>query len=198
MKYCGNCGKELQENEICSCQKNESNDSKKSNKNLYIAAISTVTLLIVAVIFSNVMFGGYKRPINDFMNGIQDFDENRFLGAFPIEVADDLEDMFDDSDYEIDDIISEILLELEDEYGKNIKLKVSVDNKKELAFRDIKDYEEGYDVEIKKGYKVRCEITIKSNHVKETEKGYFYVAKIKGQGWKIIDFDVFDNLPIFS
>ena len=46
-------------------------------------------------------------------------------------------------------------------------------------------YDDFYDVEVKKAYKVKIEMEIKGKDDEDSEKNWLYVVKIKGDGWKI-------------
>ena len=74
----------------------------------------------------------------------------------------------------------------EDDYGRKIKFKIDFEDKDEMKNRDIKTFEELYDVEISKAYEVEFTLTVKGKKDKDDLDYIAYVGKVKGEGWKLL------------
>ncbi len=120
------------------------------------------------------------------------------------DVKDEIEDETD-SDWkefceDAEDVMEEMKEYLEDDYGKNVKFSVKFLDKKDAKKREIKNLEKLYDstdndIEIKKAYKVKLELTIKGKDDDENMKLWLYSVNIKGEGWKImIDNDTLTDI----
>lgn len=153
-----------------------------------VAAAGVVALILLIIIFKSLFGGGYKKPVENYFKGIQNANQKKYASAFTEDLADDLEDMIDDDyDDDFEDFLDDdILDELEDDYGKNIKFKVKFGEKEELKNREIRSLEKLLDVDIKKGYELELEVTVKGKKDKDTLDYTAYVGKIKGEGWKLL------------
>ncbi len=201
MAYCTKCGKELPENGVCECnnsissntkhlvQRNNTNELKKQGNNKLILALVAVFVLII-VSFSFFTVGGYKKPINAFFKSIQKSNIDMFCSSFTEENEAEAKRTiayYYEDDY--DSFFEEFFLEeLEDSLGKNIKFKISYDEKYKLKKSEIKEYEDDLSVDISKAYQVELTVTAKGKK-KSKELDYTaYVGKVDGEGWKMIDF----------
>jgi len=85
-----------------------------------------------------------------------------------------------------------ICSDMEDKYGKNIKISVDFKDKEKLDKDDIEDIENDFDdmydekISISKAYEVECEFTIKGKDDKDTDETSITVGKI-GSRWYIVD-----------
>ena len=70
--------------------------------------------------------------------------------------------------------------------------------KKIRLWRPWRYDDDNFDAEIKKAYKVKVEIKIKGKEDEDTEKGWLYVVKVKGDGWKVSTFDDESGLTSFA
>lgn len=202
MAFCPNCGKELADGAVCDCQTNNNSvefapAQKKGNKGfLAIGGIAVVAVIILVLLFSSLS-GGYKEPINQLIDGINhsDFDEV-FSAVVPDKKLKEVKKELKKQDEDWDDVIDElndnfddVIEKLEKGYGKNIKFSVKFVDKKKVdddEFEDIEEYfNDEFDAEIKKAYKVKTEITIKGKKDKDSTTSWMYVAKVKGDDWKV-------------
>jgi len=207
MAFCPNCGKELPEGAVCDCQNNNTFGEvpalkKKSNiKFLAIGAVAVVAVAVV-VIVSSAFGGGYKKPVKDLVDSLNKGDSAKMFSAV---IPDDkLKEMkkelkkdsafdWDDVTDQIDDFLEDAMEDLEDKYGKNVKVSVKFLDKKKVkgdSLEEIEElYEDKFDAEISKVYKVKVEMTIKGKKDKDSEKNWLYVAKVKGDDWKVASYD---------
>ena len=209
-KFCENCGAEMDDNEVvcknCGPQedkkeevkevkeevkkeaevKKENTEAVKESKPMDIktmgiigGAVAAVVILLAIII--NVISGGWKTPIDNYFKGMQKADAKMYLKAFP---------EFLDKDDTVDKEYMEDMKEnLEDEYGKNIKIKYEI-TKKEKIKKDelskVQEYiEKKYDskVKVSAGYEVKVKATIKGKDDEDTDTQKMYVYKIDGK-WK--------------
>lgn len=193
MSFCKNCGKELHGQEQCNCQRQVSFSPKK--RVLSVVAIVIAALVVCIIALFTLFLSGYKKPINNLFKGIQNCDKDKFCSAFTDEEIYYFSDKFDEFDKDfngfIDDKFNEIL---EANYGEKCRFKVEFVTKLEADWKDIRYYKEKFDIEIKKLYKVKCELQITGSKDKGVEKGWIYVAYVTGEGWKIVEFDDFNFL----
>lgn len=212
MAFCKYCGKELPESGICDCAEaqqaaattetadaNQTSDTeqastevavsenKNSNKSLIIIAVAVIVGLILLSSILSSLFGGYKKPVENYFSGLQKSSSSKFLKAFPEDKADDFKDMIeDDYDDDFDDFFDDLIEDFEDDYGRKIKFKIDFEDKDEMKNRDIKAFEELYDVEISKAYEVEFTLTVKGKKDKDDLDYIAYVGKVKGEGWKLL------------
>ena len=190
MSFCPNCGKELADGAVCDCQK------KGNKKVLAIGGIAVIAIVVLVLIFSS-FGGGYKKPINQFIKGINNSDfEEVFSAVVPEKKLKEVKKQFKKYDKDWDDVIDTMndgfdnaIEELENQYGKNIKFSVKFVDKKKAdddEFDDIEeDFDDNFDAEVQKVYKVKAEITIKGKKDKDSTTSWLYVAKVKGDDWKL-------------
>ena len=50
-------------------------------------------------------------------------------------------------------------------------------------------YDDTFDADVKKAYKVKVKLTIKGKEDEDSEKANLYVVKVKGDGWKLAPYD---------
>lgn len=170
---------------------------KKSLTNLIIAGGGIVVILLLVLIISTVAGGRYKKPVKDFFKGMNKADSERVVNAmFTEDMLDDADEDIDDMYDEFDDSLDDMLDGLEDEFGDDIKIKFSVDEKKSIKDKKLETYEDFYDdyldadVKIKKGYKLSLTVKIEGDEDDdENDDIEVVVVKIKGEGWKIYPFD---------
>ena len=163
--------------------------------------VALIAIVVVAgLIFGGIsLFGGNKfmKPMNNLIKSLEKEDADFFLKAIPEEFADELdrEDLKElEKAYEIGNEI------LEDEYGKNVKIKAKVVDKEKLDDDDIEDLEGTFvadlDVDdIDEAYEVEYKVTVKGKKDKEEAKWETYVAKIDGK-WYFIDMDDLPELVV--
>ncbi|MDE5620614.1 MAG: hypothetical protein K2I80_08905 [Ruminococcus sp.] len=206
MAFCSNCGKVIPDGMICDCQMQEQNSNPpapkgNNKKQLVVIGISAVTLIVVLCLIISSLGGGYKDPIKDLVKGFNKNDCEKILEAtmtkdYLKELKEDIKDedeKWKDFVDEMNDYLEESKEDLEDDYGKNVKLSVKFLDKKDVKKSDMKKIEERYDdyfdAEVKKAYKVKIEMEIKGKDDEDSEKGWLYVVNIKGDGWKVSTYD---------
>lgn len=175
---------------------------KKKPVALIAMCVAVVVVIAIVVVLVKSIFGGnYKQPINDLISGINKCNSKKVISAMiPDDFMDELKDELDDEDMDWDDFIEEIDDELEeemddikDEYGSNAKFSVKFLDKKSATkskLEDIQDdYDDAFDCEVTKAYKVKLEIRVKGKEDDDKTKGWLYVVKVKGNGWKIYPYD---------
>lgn len=168
----------------------------KAQKNLIIIGGGLVLLILLLILIKLIAGGGYKSAVKDYIKSINKCDGELYCETLYTE--DYIEELADDMDYDVDEyydyrseMLEDLYDEMEDEYGKNVKIKVKFEDARELRSVKLNDYEDNYDryydsnVEITKGYKVECELTIRGRDDDDSENVDFYVFKIKGEGWKV-------------
>jgi DNA-directed RNA polymerase subunit M/transcription elongation factor TFIIS len=207
-KFCENCGAEMEDNEtVCKyCGpkedkkeevkeevkketaevKNESTEAVKESKPMDVKKIGIIAgavalAVLVLTLIINIVSGGWKTPIDNYFKGMQKADAKMYLKAFP---------EFLDKDDTIDkEYMKDMLENLEDEYGKNIKIKYEVTKKEKIKKDDlskVQEYiEKKYDekVKVSAGYEVKVKATIKGKDDEDTDTQKMYVYKIDGK-WK--------------
>lgn len=216
MTFCPNCGKPLQDGETCNCQNGNNNiypaTTIPNNKNtiskgfIVMGAGLLAGVVIIVLIFSAIFGGGYKKPVNDYVKAMNNYDTKKMLSVMlpkskMKEIKKEMKNSIIDWDAfldKMDEGLEETMEELEDDYGKNVKLSAKIINKKKVKGNDLEeiqeDYDDAYDAKVKKAYKLKVEMTIKGKKDKDTAKVSLYVVKVKGDGWKMYDFD--DDLDI--
>lgn len=161
-------------------------------KQLILYGCIAAGAIVVLVLLFNLLFGGgYKKPIKQVIKGFNHNNAKKIAYAmYPKEyIKDELEDE-DDFDWDdADDAIEDSKEYFEDEYGEDIKIKVKFLDKKDVKKKELEKledmYDDVYDAEVKKAYKVKVEMTIKGDDDDDDSKVWLYVVKLKGDGWKL-------------
>lgn len=186
MKYCKFCGAEIPDGGMCSCDEAQ-NDiaSQKSvdNKSKINPGIALIAGLVIIISCLGVAFndGGYEKPVSQFFNGFNKCDSSMIAKSLPKNAADEFEKQM--SDENLESMIS--LLEIA--YGKNIKISYEIEDKNELSKNEIKALEKSSGLDIKDAYDLTVEIDFKGKKEEKETKSVITVAKVKGEGWKIVD-----------
>lgn len=186
MKYCKFCGAEIPDGGVCSCAESQNeairNESSTSNKSAVISVIAVIAVIIIVIgILGSLLGGGYKKPISNFIIGLEKCDVSTMAKAFPEETAEKLKRESTDEDLET--LIS--LFELA--YGKNIKISFDIEDKKTLDKSEIEKLENSTGLDIKKAYELSVEVEFEGNKKDNETTVDFTVAKIKGEGWKLLN-----------
>lgn len=204
-KFCEQCGSELKDTDTkcpnCGAQiaeepatkdvkKEETNTTSASNKKdikTYaifggIAAAALVLIIILVAIFGG---SGYKKPIDNMINGIQKANVKTFMKAFPDVMKEDLEDSIDKDD------LKDLMEDLEDEVGKNPKISYKILDKEKIDKDDLKDVQEKLEdqyedakkskVKVSAGYKLTVKLTIKGKDDSNSTTTTMKVYKIGGK-----------------
>lgn len=204
MAFCKNCGRELQDGEVCNCSNTfgEVTTTKKKITVKFLAAGGVAIVLVVAVVMLFSSLGGsYKKPVKDLIDSLNKGNaEKMFYAIAPDKKIKEMKKEMKDSKFDWDDLVE--LMEkglesgmesLEKQYGKNVKFDVKFLDKKKIKGDDLDEIEEMYDdefdAEITKAYKVKTEITIKGKKDKDSNTNWLYVVKVKGDDWKVSTYD---------
>ncbi|MDE6092074.1 MAG: hypothetical protein K2G14_03160 [Ruminococcus sp.] len=185
------------------------NSKGKKKSTLIIAGIAVIFIIILSLLSALIAGSSYKKPFKNIVRGVNKNDielilEQILTDDMMEDVKDEIEDETD-SDWkefceDAEDVMEEMKEYLEDDYGKNVKFSVKFLDKKDAKKREIKSLEKLYDstdndIEIKKAYKVKLELTVKGKDDNENMKLWLYSVNIKGEGWKImIDNDTLTDI----
>lgn len=205
MGFCPNCGKEIADGMVCDCQSvNVSEEvitSKNQKKGFAIIGVALVIIIVAVIMMFSSITGGYKKPVNQLINGLNSCDfEKVFSATIPDDKLKEVKDQLKEYDMDWDELIEEMndsfeeyIEELEEDYGKNVKFSVKFVDKEKVdddEFEELEDaFEDDFDVEIKKAYKVKVKVTIKGKDDKDSSTSWLYVAKVKGDDWKVSTYD---------
>jgi hypothetical protein len=208
MAFCKFCGKELGEDNKCTCaefQDNERNAEvfvksveptedtpiKRGGTLKYIIAILAVVLIIALVIVIICASNSYKTPIKDLTKGIRKGNSQLLIESMYTEsTAAELRLKAKDNGLTWEEYLKTNDKAIESTIdGLGIKrLKSEVLAKEKLSgsnFDNIeKYYKDTYSADAKKAYRVEVEFTYKENGEKKTVTGWLCVVKLKGDGWK--------------
>lgn len=214
MEYCKYCGRQLNKEGRCSCdefkeslQQSEKNvkkdksaekDTEKNKKGgfkkgLMIIGVSAVLVVILAVIIMIVSgINAYKKPIKTLVKGINKADTEMLMESVynedtvtvkRVNTKNDgtaWKDYLKQSDKNLESKLKD--MGLKDADCEIIaKEKLSGSNLKKIE----EFYEDKYEAEVKKAYRVEVNFTFKINGGgNETPSGWICVVKLKGEGWK--------------
>ena len=127
------------------------------------------------------------------VKGMEKSNWKTFSKSMPEPMVDQMNDYFKLAGIKNGDkFMDQMLDDLTSEYGKNFKMDVDFKDKKSLKKSEIKSLEDDFKatynkkIDIKKGYEVECEMTIKGKKDKSTDKTTFTVVKI-GSKWYLLD-----------
>lgn len=203
-KFCENCGAEMEDNQVVcpSCgngaeaekatetatateevktNPTSSNKSETIKKVGIIGGIVAAIVIIIAIIAS-IIGSGWKKPIKNYVAGMNKCDSDKYLSAFP----DFLKMKTTDSD------LKDSKKNDEKEYGDNVKYSAKILKKEKISKDELKDVEEyiqkKYDtkVSVKKGFKVKIEAKTKGKEDYDYGTSTRYVYKIDGK-WKMLN-----------
>lgn len=146
----------------------------------FIPGLAGLALVIVLLII--FCSGGATKPIDKYISAMSKANVNKYIAAFPKEYTED----WDEDD--IEDMLSDDLDDLEDEYGKNVKIKCKVLDKEKYDEDDLEDLaeslEDWYDLDeddVTAAYRVICKLTIKGSDEKDVNYQMFVVIKYDGK-----------------
>lgn len=192
-KNCPNCGAAVQEPTVKKEVKQEANNtstkSASNNTKLFAIIGGAVAALLVVILLIVALGGGYKKPIDNFIKGMEKGNAKTMMKAFPAVMKEDLED------YITDERLDDMKESLEDEYGKNIKITYKILDKEKIDKDDLKEVQEDLEdqypdakkskVKVTAGYKLSVKMTIKGKDDKESDTVTMKVYKIGGK-WCIL------------
>ncbi len=157
MAFCANCGRQLADGEVCTCQ-TPAAPKKKSKKGLVIAVLVLILVVAIGVAVFLLMSNSYKKPINDLTNAINkkennldslvsaalpDFVASSYKKAIKVlKTSDDFSDMYD----EAGESLKEMYDELDDSYDTGWKVKFDYGDKEKIEAEDLASISESYAV----------------------------------------------------
>ena len=207
MAFCKFCGKELGEDGKCTCaefgdyEKNAGilNNSieKKIEKPIkrgsifkYII-IAIIIILAVITTFSIIsLINSYKKPIDTLAKGIRKADTELLIESMYTEsTAAELRLQAKENGLTWKEYIKKNDKAIESAMdGLGVKrVKADVLAKEKLSGSNLENvkkfYQDNYNIDVKKAYRVEVEFSLKINGEKTTRTGWLCVAKLKGEGW---------------
>ena len=223
MAFCPKCGKPFEENAsncaYCGAKNpaapaaanntvNEIVNKAKSlnKKNIAILAGAVVAVVLVIILISSLFGGGYKKAIDNFLDFSVKGDVDVLEKLAPEDFWEELEDEYDVKVKDIEDTIEDMLEaqieKLEDDYGKNVKVKYKVIEKEKMDEDDLDDIKDdlkdSYGIakkSVKKGLEVEIEATIKGKEDEDTNEIELRLVKIDGDWYYI---DIFSQLKYYA
>lgn len=203
MARCKLCGKKLKKGEECGCQNTavtaEEKEAavptpvkKKSKVLRWIIAISIIIAVIAAAVTILISANAYKDPVEDTVKGINRGDYERILNAmYTEEYVGDIQKNAEMSGLSWEDYLKKNDKAVEaaiDGLGIR-KVKAEIIAKEKMSgsnFERIENYyEDRYNADVRKAYRVEVEFTIKEKGQKLPQKGWLCVVKVKDEGWKL-------------
>lgn len=192
MKYCKFCGAEIPDDGVCTCPESQNEIISRNNGNkksvIITAAAILVGIVIIIGILSTVFSGGYEKPVDQFFTGFEKCKVSTIAKSLPDEASEKFKETTSDQDLE--SLIS--LLEIG--YGKNIRISYDIEDKTALDKDEIKSLEKSSGLEIKKAYDLTVEVEFKGKKEEQETSINLTVAKIKGEGWKLVTDDAISEL----
>lgn len=208
MAFCKFCGKELGEDGKCTCaefqdfeknsdvlsgtvEKTQNKPIKRGGILKYIGIGADIILVFVIVINIISSVNAYKKPIENLAKGIHKADTELLIESMYTEAtAAEIRVKAKDNGLTWKDYLKQNDKAVQSALdGLGIKrVKADVLAKERLSGSNFDNveryYEEKYNIDVKKAYRVEVEFTVKVNGEKETRTGWLCVAKLKGEGWK--------------
>lgn len=205
MEYCKYCGRQLDKEGRCTCaefkenvqlikeenktDENKSGGFKKVLMIIGVSAVAFIVLLVILMIISGV--NAYKKPIKTLIKGMNKADTEMIMESLYNEDTITVKRINTKNDGTVwKDYLKQsdknIELKLKDMGLKHTDCKISA--KEELSgsnFKKVREfYEDKYDADVKKAYRVEVSFTFKTKGGNETPSGWVCVVKLKGEGWK--------------
>lgn len=210
MAFCPKCGKELSENEVCTCQHILDSDIHSTTNNFTYKKYSVIhnkkyfknfglilMFVIVAILLIINIVTGYQKPITKFEKGYNNNDVETILNAcFPNSYIQILKEESLKNDQYWSETISQLeeLMDLKkqsmkDTYGRNLNLTIKILNKQNVDENEwdlLETYYHDTDSIIQKAYKLKVKITLEGRKDKKIERRNIYVVKFKDDSsWKL-------------
>ncbi|MBQ5319805.1 MAG: hypothetical protein J6K17_11985 [Oscillospiraceae bacterium] len=196
MAFCRFCGNEVAEGETCACRAKSNGAGSKTV--IIAAAAAVVVIALIVILIVSIGGSGYKKVLSDYETAIMEADaEAWYRTGFTDDMMETYEEYidcyYDDSDEfwdEESEELEELLEGLEDEFGKNIKIKISVADKEALDEDDIEEIEDeykdaDYKIKIEKAYELECNVLVKGKDDSDDDDVDVIVFKTKDEGWKL-------------
>ncbi len=208
MAFCKFCGKELGEDNKCTCAEFQDNERsaeilvkstgtdedkpiKRGGTLKYIVIFLCLALVITLISLIAAAASSYKTPIKDLTKGIRKANSELIIESMYTEMTiAELNLKAKDNQLTWEEYIRTNNKAVESAIdGLGIKrLKVEILAKEKLSGSNFdkieRYYKNTYNADAKKAYRVEVEFSYKENGIKSTSKGWLCVVKLKGDGWK--------------
>lgn len=169
--------------------------ANNKNKLIIIAGVAVVAIIAIIAIIAGVAGSGYKKPIKNMAQAIEEADADMFFESFAEEKLDQL-----DGGGDMKDFYFKVLFDyIEDECGEGYKVKVEYGDKSKASKDEIEDFvdeaedEEGleYDADdMKNLYEVEVTMAAEGDDGEvDIFDGEVFVAKYDGE-WIIVNMDL--------
>ena len=209
---CASCGKEFNQEQSQEQPTQESQNQnqqeqpaqvpnatpeKKINKPMLYGIIgaASAVLIILIIIIASVAGNGYKKAIDNYMDVLIYGKADKIEKLAPKEYWDYCEENYDT---DITDIIDQfedsyeyLSDNLEEEYGKNVKVRYKITDKDDLSDKKLNTIRDNLKDEygiakksVTKAYKIDAEMTLKGSDDEDTEDMTLIIVKIGGS-WYI-------------
>lgn len=222
MAYCKFCGKELGEDNKCTCAEFQDNEKsaeafikktdttedkpiKRGGTFKYILAALALILIIVLVILIISAANSYKSPIKDLTKGIRQTKSELIIDSiYPENTKAELSVRAREKGLTWEEFIKKHDKSVESAMdGLGIKrLKVDILAKEKISgsnFDNIERYyKNNYNAEAKKAYRLEVKFTYKEDGMKTEAQGWICVVKLKGEGWKYSHHHSNDNFNFIA
>lgn len=222
MAFCKFCGKELGEDNKCTCA--EFQDEER-NADIFVRAVEpsvekpikrggALKYIIVALIILLVGFiavwiiisaNSYKNPIKTLTKGIRKADSSRVIESMYTETTvAELRLQAKENGLNWEEYLKQHNKTIESSNNRlGIKhLKLDIVAKERLSGSNLTKveqfYSDNYSLKVKKAYRIEVEFTYKLNGEKSRRKGWLCVAKLKGEGWKFCPQKSDDNFDFID
>lgn len=164
---------------------------KVTGNKYFIPAVAGVAALLVIILLVSTLGGNAKvKPVKTYWSSILAEDYDKLMSVFPEEVVEYNEDNHWYGDYEeyVENYIESTIGDWEDEYGKDLKIKIKLTDKEKLDEDDLDDLKDDlkdiYDIskkDIKEAWELEFDITIKGKEDNDTDDFELIVFKYAGK-----------------
>lgn len=180
--------------------KNYISAAKKDKKLIIVPAAAVVGVIAVIVVLSLLLSHPYKKAVKGYiaMDASYKATEKQYMAQIPEEAWEYLEEEkkyapADDQWDSYEKRAEKYVEALEEEYGENYKVTFKIENASKLSDKKLKDWKdyakENWDVskkDVKAGYKLKLEVTIKGSEDKDSDTIKLVVIKYKGD-WYVVE-----------
>lgn len=156
MAFCANCGRQLEEGEVCGCTSGAP-QKKKSKKGLVIFLCALVLVVGCGVAVFLTMANGYKKPITGLTTAVNKKEtnvDNIVKAALPkfvsssyakavkiLKSSDSFSDIYDDAS----DSLENLYEDLDSQYGDGWKVKFDTTDREKMDAERLEDVEGAYE-----------------------------------------------------
>lgn len=159
-----------------------------------VAAVVVVLILIFGIIVPNT---GARGAVKKYFKAIQKTNVEDYIELMP-EMRQAIYKLDEDSSIEdeVEELLKDELDDLEDDYGKNVKIKIKITEVDDMKNKTLKSIEESYEldedlkgVDIEEGKEIDFDITIKGKEDDDDGDGTIYLIKEDGK-WKVWNYEL--------